>query len=615
MGLIRGRLALLLLLTLLTTGRVALAQSRPADTNAAESLRRFLAARGALSPPNWWTFSTDLLQLYSTAGISKPAGCPLGQFRDQPATASLSSVNIFVADFKADPEVTCRDAPDPRACLGIADSCIAVGTSVFCDYAYLQRREAIAAQSYHSAWKGLADVQNGGSAMFIPLPHDALIDLAQATLAARSRTPRLPDRPVTAAAKQLVRDAPSAVHDLAQAVSLLVPVLHEIGHIEQGYCGRGLSAREADEDFLARMMLTGDVDWETQTKVYETLTCSSLARNELAADLRSVDMLLRYLEDEAPKAASSPHFVFSPQVDAATRRQLQGLPRWSREIALLTMMNGLEYDVLIYQDAQRGLALASKEPSGTALSAYSGYYLGAGDDPSIPRVRGHLEPPFRAIMMAKYLEAERMSLINLGRSVSVSHLRLAPYVIGRISAINKRACGSGANTISLSGLDAFVSESLQGETRSIGIRTTGPGSLDDANQLVAKFLAPGNDNRALTQSLKPALADLRAIFNQPFADRAYQHYSRIWRAEDAIKANAGQTEVLVRAETSDRLRRFGGSDSLPGGYKKIASEFRPGLTIYSWDFVEPGKKFGMAYNALYYVNGRWVFVPKPHQVE
>lgn len=208
-----------------------------------------------------------------------------------------------------------------------------------------------------------------------------------------------------------------------------------------------------------------------------------------------------------------------------------------------------------------------------------------------------------------------MSLVNFGRSVSVSHLRLAPYVIGRIGAINKRACGSGASTISASGLDAFVFEALQGPTSSIGIRTSGPGGLDDANQLVAKFLAPGNDNRALTQSLKPRLADLRAIFNQPFADRAFQHYSRNWSADTAIGANAGQTEALVRAETSDRLRRMGESSSLPGGYKTIANEFRPGLTIYSWRFVEPGKKFGMAYDGLYYVNGRWVFVPKPHQVE
>jgi hypothetical protein len=610
---IRIRLALLIL-AVLTTGRAGQSQSRPADTNAAESLRRFLVSRGALSQ-NWWGFSADLQQLYSDRGISKPPGCPLGQFRDQPPTASLSSVNVFVADFKTDPQVLCRDAPDPRACLGISDSCIAVGTSVFCDYAYMQRRETIAAQAYHSAWKGLADVQSGGSAMFIPLPHDALVDLAQATLAARNRTPPMPDRPLTVSAKQLVRNAPSAVYDLAQAVSLLVPVLHEVGHIEQGYCGRGLTTREADEDFLARMMLTGDIDWETQTKLYETLTCSSLARNELAADLRSVDMLLRYLEDEAPKAASTPHFDFSPQVDSATRRQLQGLPRWSREIALLTMMNGLEYDVLISQDPERGLALASKEPSGSALNAYSSYYLSAGGDPDIPRVRGHLEPPFRTIMMARYLEAERMSLVNSGRSVSISHLRLAPYVIGRIGAINKRACGSGASTLSSSGLDAFVFESLQGPTRSLFVKTAGPGSLEDANQLVAKFLAPGNDNRALTQSLKPRLADLRAIFNQPFADRAFQYYARTLTDDGAIGANARQTEALVRAETSDRVIRLGGSRSLPGGYQKIAKEFRPGLTIYSWRFVEPGKKFGMAYDALYYVNGRWVFVPKPHQVE
>jgi hypothetical protein len=612
---IRVRLALVLLAVLATGGVVHPQAPAPEDRNSPESLRRFLAARGALSPPNWWTFSVDLRQLYSRPSISKPAGCPLGEFRDQPATASPSAVNVFVVDFKSDPEAFCRDAPNPRSCLGINDSCVAVGTSVFCDYAYLQRRETIAAVAYHSAWKGLSGMENGQNALFIPLPHDALTDLASSTIAARNRTAPRPDQPITAEAKRLARNAPSTVYDLAQSVSLLVPVLHEIGHIEQGYCGRGLTTRKEDEDFLARMMLTGDVDWRTQTKLYETLTCSSLARNELAADLRSVDMMLMYLEDEAPKAASTPRFEFSAQVDAASRRQLQRLARWTREIALLSLMQGLEYDVLIYQNSAWGLSLASKEPDGTSLQAYTNYYLDAGGDQGIPRVRGHLEPPFRAIMLAKYLDVERLSLVNLGRSTAVSHLRLAPFVIGRIRAINKRDCGSASTLSSFAGLDDFVFESLQGATRSLGIKLSGPGSLDDANQLLAKFLTPGANYRALTQPLQPGLGDLRAIFNQPFADRAFRYYSRLWSADTAIAPKPGQTEVLVRAETSDRLRMLGGSDHLPGGYEKIAGEFRPGLTIYSWAFLAPGSNFGMAYNALYYVNGHWVFVPKPHQVE
>jgi hypothetical protein len=609
----RLRFAPLLLLAALTSGTVLRSQSLPGTANPAESLRRFLAGRGLLSSPGW-IFAPDLNQLYSVLARGSAPGCPLGLFRDQPGVASTSSVNVFAVDFKSASGDVCDGAPNPGACSAITNSCAAVGTSVFCDHTFLERRETLAALAYYSASKGLAGIRDGGTATFGPLPRAALTDLAQSTLSAAAHKPSSPDSPITADAKRLARSAPSTVLDLAASVSLLLPVLHEIGHIEQGFCGRGLTPAKEFEDVVASLMFSGEIDWDVQTRLYETLTCSSLARNELAADLRSADMLMRYLEDEAPKAAAEPRFDFSADVDLASRRQLQPLARWSREIAMLSVMYGLEYDVMIYQDPAQGLTLAVGEPPNASALGLAGYYLEAATNRRAPLVRGHLEPGFRSIVLTGALHMERLGLINFGRTAVQSHVRLAPFVLGRMRAINERSCGSeGARKIG--GLDGFIRTAMVGPTRAPEIDRSGPGGLDAANQLLARFMAPGANYRALTQSLRPRLEDLRAIFNPPFAERAYEHYSALFDKEAGIQPNPGQTEVLVRADTSDRILQFGGSSTVPGGYSRIARQLRPGLTIYSWKFVKPGQHFGLAFDGLYFVNGRWVLAPKPYRVE
>lgn len=50
---------------------------------------------------------------------------------------------------------------------------------------------------------------------------------------------------------------------------------------------------------------------------------------------------------------------------------------------------------------------------------------------------------------------------------------------------------------------------------------------------------------------------------------------------------------------------------LPGGMNRIASGLKPGVVWYRLKFVKPGERLGMAYTALVFVHGRWVFFPKP----
>jgi hypothetical protein len=146
----------------------------------------------------------------------------------------------------------------------------------------------------------------------------------------------------------------------------------------------------------------------------------------------------------------------------------------------------------------------------------------------------------------------------------------------------------------------------------------GPGSIVEANALLARFLAPNADRAALARALQPSLADYRAIFEQSFADKAYEFFVPDWQngtmIRDMIDIRQDQTELLVYAASSDRLRN-GRLDILPGKYERVAGMIRAGITIYSWEFVKPGKKFGMAYDGLYYVNDHWVVIPCPDRIQ
>jgi hypothetical protein len=468
--------------------------------------------------------------------------------------------------------------------------------------------------AYYSASLGLKDVGAGKKALFPALPHDALVDLARMTIATRQNRDDPQDLTVVPRAKWLSTHAESSVHELAYSISLLIPVLHEVSHIEQSYCGRGV-ATEGKDDIAARLMLTGERDYQVKAQLYELLTCSHLSRTELDADLRSMDMLLRYLEKEAPAAIEKARFNFSKEVDEPTRRDLRGLVRFSREVALMSFIYGAEYDLLIYDNPERGLALVRGEPSPTgSLKPYIDYYLRAGDDSTIRRIRGHLEPAFRTVQLSKALHMERLWQVNQGKSFPATHLRVAPFAIGRFYSMRRVECGAKDNEQSLRNVADYV---LEAYVASPGQEpSSGRGDIAEANALLARFLAPGADRVALTKALRPSLADCRAIFAGSFADKAYQYCEAAWRSgEFVISMHPEQTEVLVSAIRSDDLRASGEATHLPRGYAKIANVIRPGITIYVWEYVRPGKMFGMAYDGLYYVNDHWVWIPKPYRIE
>jgi hypothetical protein len=143
--------------------------------------------------------------------------------------------------------------------------------------------------------------------------------------------------------------------------------------------------------------------------------------------------------------------------------------------------------------------------------------------------------------------------------------------------------------------------------------STHPGTDDGAKALVDEFVKPGADHAALTKKLRPTSADYTAVFEADLAKKAEALYGPAWDARQLVVApKPGQTEVKIGSATSDEMKSWSGAASeFPEGWKDVASQLKPGVKIYRFKFVEPGKDLGMAFEGLAYVNGQWRIFPKP----
>lgn len=140
-----------------------------------------------------------------------------------------------------------------------------------------------------------------------------------------------------------------------------------------------------------------------------------------------------------------------------------------------------------------------------------------------------------------------------------------------------------------------------------------PGTREGAEQLLRALLDEDADCHELTLALRPQAEDYAALYEQPLAGQIEKHNAALWAADEfAIAPDDGQSEVRIDLTTSDELIAGGAAlQRFPGGYKAVAAQMKPGIPIAAFAFHAPGADHGMAFDGLAYVNGRWVFIPKP----
>jgi hypothetical protein len=140
-----------------------------------------------------------------------------------------------------------------------------------------------------------------------------------------------------------------------------------------------------------------------------------------------------------------------------------------------------------------------------------------------------------------------------------------------------------------------------------------PGTEDGAKQLLTD-LRTSNDARGMTLALKPSSDDYRAVFVDDAAAKAESAYDKLWSdPKTVIAASPANTELKLYKATTDDLQKWtaAAEADFPGGYKRVAARYKPGLTLYRWKYVKPGEQLGMAFDGLVHVNGHWAWFPKP----
>jgi len=157
-----------------------------------------------------------------------------------------------------------------------------------------------------------------------------------------------------------------------------------------------------------------------------------------------------------------------------------------------------------------------------------------------------------------------------------------------------------------------TSDSTKSQVKDAIVNTVKAGTLDDAKQLISKFMIKGADYAKLTNSLKPTLADANALFaKEEYAKKAFDYITKIFeqinKKKDYIQPKDGEIGyTVIPATVKDIKEGTGNASEFPGGYKKISSKLKDNNNIYLIKFLKKGEKDGSTFHSLVFVNNHWV---------
>lgn len=130
------------------------------------------------------------------------------------------------------------------------------------------------------------------------------------------------------------------------------------------------------------------------------------------------------------------------------------------------------------------------------------------------------------------------------------------------------------------------------------------------------YLNPDVNHYNLMIKAQPNLADCKAIFNDEIYEDIFSIYSILYR--DVLFKNESWEHIYTKEVIEYDSFRFTGkfieNKSLaPGGITRdeLMKFIKPNTTLYSIRFKQKDEKYGVVFHSWAYINGRWVFFPKP----
>lgn len=165
-----------------------------------------------------------------------------------------------------------------------------------------------------------------------------------------------------------------------------------------------------------------------------------------------------------------------------------------------------------------------------------------------------------------------------------------------------------------------ISEWLDNELETKQLYTISPPAKNDIERHFQKFLSSEIDPRLLLLQAQPTLADCKEVFTDEYYRCVHSlytmYYYNLVDGEHKLSDSFRDKEQYTKTFSSFADVQSG-KHNLPGGFTEVftMNALRPGkLDYYSISFKAKGKEFGTSFKIWVYLNGRWVFFPKPWQI-
>jgi|GEM_PF-2654553 len=135
----------------------------------------------------------------------------------------------------------------------------------------------------------------------------------------------------------------------------------------------------------------------------------------------------------------------------------------------------------------------------------------------------------------------------------------------------------------------------------------------EINDFFNQFNDTEVDPRIIFLQAQPNLIDFKKVFSNDIykevSDNFYLLYRDIFDFDKSKDLKKSGKPIRISSSTIEDMQN--GKDKLPGGMSMVLKEyncFQPNITFYT---VKVG---GISYSVWCFVNGRWVFIPKPWRV-
>jgi hypothetical protein len=396
----------------------------------AERLRAALEARGQIVSADENIGSAraiaNLSRQYLEGGLMDLGRCRLGDVRDTPARATAQYVNTFAVQLRGDNP--CGTGPAANLCRAVRNTCVTIGTTIFCDYDYLLRLRNLARSTYFYAHAGAK--QN--MTLFLPSSPDLLADFGTSQMALGRAGAERAEPPLSGSERGAAAYAQRESSMMGETMEFLVlghVIGHEVAHVVRNACG----------DQSPRPGAGGAA---SDSRSYYQTTCDEgLSQEELSADLLGIQNAVGFLDVQWKLH----RLGYSEDAKDPALKTM-----WAEQTALstLSLLKAFEYLLIVGDDVSSGLESVSGEPDIDDLQAVLAHYFELGHRRARRDAEVRSQNTGSRHMFSSYRSAMLLSLAGMKElyarnpdDVFHAGLRVIAYDIGHLTGLQQFLCG------------------------------------------------------------------------------------------------------------------------------------------------------------------------------